>query len=128
MTEETRITSTSEAEECPPGEAALCIMGRSLPDPCPYPATVPLPHRLGGDDLRLCAYHAATEPLVDESEELNVSLELVRAYLKGARRHGAAGPLVTILERAEADFSEREAVVDKVLADLKAAEYALMRG
>jgi hypothetical protein len=126
MTKETRITSTSEAEESAAGER--CIMGRSLPDPCPYPATVPLQHRLGGDDLRLCAYHAATEPLVDESEELNVSLELVRAYLKGARRHGAAGPLVTILERAEADFSERGAVVDKVLADLKAAEYALMRG
>jgi hypothetical protein len=103
-------------------------MGRSLPDPCPYPATVPLPRWFDGDKLQLCAYHAATEPLVDESEELNVSLELVRAYLKGARRHGSAGPLVTILERAEADFEEREAAVDKVLADLKAAELALMRG
>ncbi len=124
MTEETKTTSTSEAEEHP----ALCIMGRSLPDPCPYPATVPLPHRYPGDEPRLCAYHAATEPLSDESNELGVSLELVRAYLKGARRSPQAGQLVAILERVEADFSEREAVVDKVLADLRAAEFTLMRG
>jgi hypothetical protein len=33
---------------------------------------------------------------------------------------------VALLERAEADFSEREALVDKVLKDLRDAEYRLM--
>lgn len=126
MTKETRITSTGEAEESAAGER--CSMGRRSPAPCPYPATVALPHRYGDDEPCLCLFHAATEPLADESDELAVSGDLLRAYLKGARRHPDARPLVTILERAEADFSERSAVVDKVLADLKAAEYALMRG
>ena len=90
MTEVTRITSTTE-ERSP---AALCIMGSALPHPCPYPATEALPRQSGDDDRRLCAYHAATEPLVEESDELGVSLSLVRAYLKAARRHRATGPLV----------------------------------
>lgn len=111
-------------------EQKLCIMGRAMENPCPFPATVALPHRFGGDGEvpHLCAYHAATEPLVDESEELGMSLELVRAYLKGASRHSAAAPLITVLERVEADFSERMRMVDKVLKDLKAAECRDMRG
>ena len=67
-----------------------------------------------------CGYHAATEPLVKESNEFGVCLELVRAYLKGARRQ-RAGRLVEVLERAEADFSERHALAEKVLNDLRAA-------
>jgi hypothetical protein len=103
-------------------EQKLCIMGASTDSPCPFPASVALPHRLPEGEERLCAYHAATEPLVDESNEIGVCLELVRAYLKGARRHHAAGPLVEVLERAEADFSERHALAEKVLNDLRAAE------
>ena len=117
-------------------EQELCIVGASTDSPCPFPATVALPHRrLPEGEDRLCAYHAATEPLVEESNEFGVCLELVRAYLKGARRHRAAGPLVEVLERAEADFSgaeadfsERHALAEKVLNDLRAAERRLMRG
>lgn len=120
MTEMTETTKT---------EQKLCMMGRKTPNPCPFPATEPLQRlSFGDDEARLCAYHAATEPLVDESNEFGVSLELVRVYLKGARRQPCAGPLVAVLERAEADFSERVGIVDKVLEDLKAAEYKLMRG
>ncbi len=109
-------------------EQKLCLMGRATDSPCPFPATEALPHRFPGDEARLCAFHAASEPLVDESNELGVSLELVRGYLKGARRHPAAAPLVGVLERAEADFSERLGIVEKVLGDLWAAEHKLMRG
>ncbi len=108
-------------------EQKLCIVGGSTESPCPFPATHALPHRLPeGKDM--CAYHAATEPLVEESDELGVCLELVRAYLKGARRQAQAGPLVEVLERAEADFSERRALASGVLEDLREAERALMRG
>jgi hypothetical protein len=65
---------------------------------------------------------------VDELDELGVSLALVRAYLKGARRHPDATALVAVLERAEADFSERRALAYKVLEDLQAAGHRLMRG
>jgi hypothetical protein len=62
----------------------LCIMGRVTDNPCPFPATVALPHKLPeGKDL--CAFHAATEPIVDETDEFGACLELVRTYLKGAR-------------------------------------------
>jgi len=108
-------------------EPKLCIMGRAMPNPCPFPATEALPHRFPGDEAHLCAFHAATEPLVDESNELAVSLDLVRAYLKGARKHDS-GPLVTVLERAEADFSGRLELIEKALEDLEAAEFKLMRG
>ncbi len=40
----------------------------------------------------MCAYHAATEPLVNESNKLGVCLELVAVYLKGARRQPQAAP------------------------------------
>lgn len=108
-------------------EQKLCIMGRSTDAPCPYPATESLPHRFGGDEAHLCVFHAATEPLVDEVNELGVSLDLVRTYLKDARDHPDARPLVRALERAEADFSERLELVEKVLDDLNAAEHRLMR-
>ncbi len=108
-------------------EQKLCIMGASTDSPCPFPASVALPHRLPEGEERLCAYHAATEPLVDESNEIGVCLELVRAYLKGARRQ-RAGRLVEVLERAEADFLTRHALAEKVLNDLRAAERKLMRG
>ncbi len=110
-------------------ERKLCLVGRSMPDPCPFPATHRLAHLFPGEegDL-LCAYHAATAPLVGESDALGVSVELVRAYLEDARGYPSAGPIVAVLERTEADLQKREAVVDKVLQDLKAAEYTLMRG
>ena len=109
-------------------EQKLCIVGGATDSPCPFPATVARPHRrLPEGEDRLCAYHAATEPLVAESNELGLCLELVRAYLKGARRQ-RAGRLVEVLERAEADFLTRHALAEKVLNDLRAAERKLMRG
>ncbi len=110
-------------------EQELCIVGGATDSPCPFPATVALPHRrLPEGEDRLCAYHAATEPLAAASNQMVVCLELVQAYLKGARRQHTAGPLVEVLERAEADFSERHALAEKVLNDLRAAERRLMRG
>jgi hypothetical protein len=109
-------------------ELELCLMGRSTENPCPFPATEALPDRLSGDGPHLCAYHAAQEPLVEESNTFGVCLELVRVYLKGARRQAQAEPLVEVLERAEADFAERYAVAGKVLEDLRTAEGNLMRG
>jgi hypothetical protein len=119
--ERKRMTESTTTEQ------KLCIVGGGTDSPCPFPATVALPHRRLPEGEWLCAYHAATEPLVAESNEIGLCLELVRAYLKGARRQ-RAGRLVEVLERAEADFLTRHALAEKVLNDLRAAERKLMRG
>jgi hypothetical protein len=118
----TEQNTTERAE----ARAERCLMGRSTETPCPFPATEPVPHWLE-EEPELCAFHAATVPLADESDEIGVCLELVRAYLKGARRHPAAAPLVQALERVESDFSARRERVDKVREDLEAAERRLFR-
>jgi uncharacterized membrane protein len=59
---------------------------------------------------------------------LIVWLELVRAYLKGARRYHTADPLVDALERLEADFAGRFALAEKVIDDLQETELRDMRG
>jgi hypothetical protein len=105
----------------------LCIVGGGTDSPCPFPATHALPDRLPEGEW-LCAYHVASDPLVAASNQMVVCLELVQAYLKGARRQHTAGPLVEVLERAEADFLTRHALAEKVLNDLRAAERALIRG
>jgi hypothetical protein len=109
------------------GRSGLCIVGGSTDSPCPFPASVALPHMLP-EGAELCAYHAATQTLWEESDELNVSLELVREYLDGARDYPGAAPLIEALERAEADFTARLAHVGNVIKDLRAAEHRLMRG
>jgi hypothetical protein len=103
-----------------------CIMRSVTEHPCPYPATEPIMSQPGGAPM-ICAFHAASEPLIDEFEEMEVSLSLAQTYLKGARRHPAAVALVEALERLEADFSGRLARAEKVLQDLEAAEFKLMR-
>lgn len=103
-----------------------CIMGSSTESPCTYPATEPIGPGVG-DTPKLCAYHAATGPLIMEADDMGVCLHLVRGYLKGARKHAAAVELVEALERLEADYARRQALADKVLDDLEAAEYKLMR-
>ena len=105
---------------------AKCIMRASTDTPCPFPATEPVPH-WEDRTAYLCGYHAATEPLVEESDEMGVCVTLVQAYLKGARNHPDAVPLVEALERVEADFLARQERVGKVLEDLEAAEFKLMR-
>jgi hypothetical protein len=106
--------------------AKACVMGRATEHPCPYPATEAIGGRRGGPPV-LCAFHAATEPLVLEQEEMAVSLELVRDYLEAAREHPAAGPLVEALERLAAEYAGRFERVDGVMRDLQAAEFRLMR-
>ncbi len=108
-------------------EQKICLVAQSTDSPCPYVATESLPHKFGDDAPHLCAFHAATEPLVEESNDLAASLDLLRTYLKGARNHPAAGPLVAALERVDAGLVEREELVDKVLDDLHTAERKLMR-
>ena len=67
-----------------PGRAGW---GSATEHPCTYPATEPLMRIWSDDEPVLCAYHAATQPLAEESGELGVCLELVQVYLRGARRH-----------------------------------------
>jgi len=119
--DENRRRTMTEIREA----TGTCIMGSATEHPCTYPATEPLLARTGGAPT-ICAFHAATEPLTVELEEMDVSASLVRGYLKGARRHPAA-PLVEALERLEADFAARFERVEKVLQDLEAAEFKLMR-
>jgi len=113
------MTETREA-------TGTCIMGASTERPCRYPATEAL--RQWRDSApKLCAFHAATEPLVGEAEDMAICLDLVRKYLKGARKHSAAAPLVEALERLETDYAVRLERASGVLDDLKAAEFKLMR-
>ncbi len=106
-------------------ELGACIMGASTEKPCPYAATVELPGRLS-PGVGMCAFHAATRPLWDEVDDLNMALHLLDAYLKGARKH-SSGTLVTALERIRTDFTERLELTEKAMDDLRAAEYKLMR-
>ncbi len=98
-----------------------------MPKPCRFPATVSLPDWLPDDGPQLCEFHAAILPLADEVDELGISQSLARTYLEAACRHPGAEALVTVLEHAEADFSERRGLLEKAIKDLKAAEYALIR-
>lgn len=108
-------------------ELKACLVGRSTDRPCLFPATEVPSYLLPEGEMQMCAFHAAMEPLVEESNEFGVCLELLWDYLKGARSHYAAGPLVEVLERVEADFACRHALAEKVLNDLLAAESKLMR-
>jgi hypothetical protein len=105
--------------------AQRCIMGSATDAPCPFPATEALPrHR--GETPRLCSFHAATEPLVAESDSLGVALSLIAEWQETARGYYNE-PLVQLLDRARAEFSERRARVDQVLDDLLDAERKLIR-
>ena len=108
--------------------SGTCIMGAATESPCTYPAAEPLP-RWVDEVPRLCAFHAAQEPLVDEVNELGVALEMLEAHLSDARDSGGeTGKLVTALERTCADFSGRLEIAERVLEDLRAAEHTLMCG
>jgi hypothetical protein len=119
------MTRIDESGEAGASEAGTCIMGGSTEHPCTYPATAPIRRWNDGAPV-LCAYHAATEPLAEESDALNVGLGLFKDWEAEARSHDNE-PLLELLERARADFSGRLERVDKVLDDLRAAEFELMR-
>ncbi len=100
-----------------------CIMGADTDAPCPYPATEPM-LRWSDETPRLCAYHAATEPLVEEYDDLNLALELFKEWEETAREH-ANRPLLDVLMRARLEFEQRRELVDGVLEDLAAADKRL---
>jgi hypothetical protein len=102
-----------------------CFMGASTERPCPYPATEPIP-RFKDEAPMLCAFHAATAPLCEESDALALGLELFEGWEAEARQHHN-GPALELLKRAHGEFSARLERVDKVLEDLGAAEFKLLR-
>jgi hypothetical protein len=111
-----------------------CVQGIGVAgasSPCPYPASKPLP-RWEDAGPRICDYHAAQQPLIDELDEMGVSLEKLEELLIDARKsHAVTGrgeQLVICLERIKADFSGRFELAKRVIEDLDAAEHALMRG
>jgi hypothetical protein len=102
-----------------------CIMGASTERPCSYPATEPIGGRSDGTPM-LCAFHAATEGLYRESDSLALALDLFKGWEAEALQHDN-GPTRELLARGAAEFSARQERVDKVLDDLEAAEFKLMR-
>ncbi len=110
----------------PRDEAERCIVGRSLESPCPFPATEPVSH-WGDGVLQLCAYHAATEPLVEEHSDLHMALdELLPEWQKRADEL-ANRPLHDVLWRAQEELEQRLALIEGVVEDLAAAERRLFR-
>ena len=102
-----------------------CIMGSASDAPCPYPVIDHVP-RSSLEEPHLCAYHAATEPLREEENDLNLALELFEEWQKVADHHGNR-PLHDLLLRAQQEFEQRQALVEGVLDDLRAAEKRLRR-
>ncbi len=109
------------------GKRETCIVGADTETPCPYPATEPV-SRWGAQDRtpRLCAYHTATEPLVEEHDDLGLGLELLKEWEETAREH-ANRPLLDLLLGARLAFESRRDFVEGVLEDLEAAEKTLFR-
>jgi len=74
----------------------------------------------------LCAFHAATEPLYAESDDLTLGLDLLKDWEAQARQHHNE-LLLKLLESARAEFSSRLERANKVLDDLEEAEFKLLR-
>ena len=108
-----------------PSAAKRCIMGSATDAPCPYPVTDHVP-RLSFGEPHLCAYHAATEPLREEENDLNLALELFKEWQKVADEHSNR-PLHDLLLRAQQEFEQRQELISGVLDDLRAAEKRLVR-
>ncbi len=120
MTEQTTRPAPSD-------EAERCVMGASTDTPCPFPATEPLPHHRAADAPNLCAFHAATEPLVEEESDLHMALdELLPEWQKRADEL-ANRPLHDVLWRAQEELEQRLALIEGALEDLAAAERRLFR-
>ena len=102
-------------------ETHTCNMGRATDKPCRFPGVEQEPGRY------LCRFHAATEPLVEESDEMNFALDLVKGYIKDASNEGSL-VLVDALHRIREDFAERLSLADYVLESLREAERRDMRG
>ena len=79
-----------------------------------------------GTEPRLCAYHAATEPLVEEENDLNLALELFAEWEKVANGQGNR-PLHGLLLRARKEFEQRLAFVEGLLEGLEVADRTLFR-
>ena len=79
-----------------------------------------------GTEPRLCAYHAATEPLVEEESDLGIALELLDEW-QGRADELDNGPLQHVIATARQEFGERLAFIEGVLEALHAADITLFR-
>ena len=102
-----------------------CIMGSRTDSPCPYPVVNHVP-RGSLEEPRLCAYHAATEPLVEEETDLNLALDLFDEWEQLAHIRDNR-PLRDLLSRARQEFGQRLAFVERVLEDLQVADEEWLR-
>src|SRR5215203_246267 len=117
-----RLPSHSTGKNCAISPPALAVGDQTPPSmlqasfPCPphSPARPQGPTRQGSLGTPLCGWRAPTPTPRG-------------TWQTGSRRHPAAVPLVEALERLEADFAGRFERVEKVLQDLEAAEFKLMR-
>ena len=100
-----------------------CIMGASTESPCPYPATEPV-FRWSDTTAHLCAYHAATEPLVKEYDDLALALELLKEWEEAANEYGNR-PLLEVVFRARRELNQRRELVAGVVEALEAADKKL---
>jgi hypothetical protein len=99
-----------------------CIMGACTDTPCPFPATEPVSRWEDSEaTAHLCAYHAATEPLVEDYDDLSLALELLKEWEEAANEHGNR-PLVDVLFRARLELGQRRELVAGVVEDLESAE------
>ncbi len=106
-------------------KAGTCIMGGKTEHPCRYPATEPV-RRWNDGVENLCAFHAATQPLSKEADDLAIGLELFEGWEAQARQHDNE-LVLELLEHAASRFTARLSRANKVLGDLEAAEFKLMR-
>jgi hypothetical protein len=103
-----------------------CSMGRKTDTPCPFPVAERPHRRFSLEPPRLCAFHAASEPLVQEESDLGIALELLDEWQKRADELDN-GPLQHVIVTARQEFGERLALIEGVLEDLHAAEMRLFR-
>ena len=118
MTE--RTTTATEATPRP-----RCLMGRATGHGCPFPVE-PAPRWSPHEPPRLCAFHAATEPLVEEENQVGIALELLEEWARRADELDNR-PLQHLIGGARQEFGERLALIEGVLEDLRSAEMRLFR-
>ena len=88
-----------------------CIHGASTERSCPRPGTVPY----WEDDpsgVKLCEVHAALEPVRDEINDLSLALEKLEELQEYGREWGNQ-PVLGLVERARAEFTERQEFLER---------------
>lgn len=82
-----------------------CTWASATENPCSRPGTVEQPDRLPAG-VKLCEVHAAIIPLWDDVNDLGLALEKLEELEEYAEESGNR-PLLGLMERARAEFSER---------------------